>query len=56
MLDRVLNTLSGSLTLYMVGLFRAADGLGGGGKKETLSKICHTYPTSMKLNIYLYLT
>ena len=55
MFDRVLNTLSGSLTLYMVGLFRTADGLMG-GKKEPLSKICHTYPTSMKLNIYLYLT
>ena len=33
-----------------MGLFGAAYGLGGGeGQKAPLSKICHTYPTLMKL-------
>ena len=33
------------------GLFGAADGWGGGGTKRTpFHKICHTYPTMMKLD------
>ena len=36
-----------------MGLFGAAHGWGGGGgedaKKPLLPKICHTYPTNMKL-------
>ena len=36
-----------------MGFFGAAYGLGGGGegraKRPHLSKICHTYPTVMKL-------
>ena len=35
-----------------MGFFGAAHGWGGGrgvGKKATLPKICHTYPTMMKL-------
>ena len=37
-----------------MGLFVAAHGWGGGrerggGQKKTLPKICHTYPTVMKL-------
>ena len=30
--------------------FRDAHGWGGGVKKVTLRKICHTYPTMMKLS------
>ena len=45
------------LTLFRMGLLRAAHGcevwgVGGGGawaKGPSLSKICHTYPTLMKL-------
>ena len=39
------------LTLLRMGFFGAAHGWGGGGggKKATLPKICHTYPTMMKL-------
>ena len=33
------------LTLFRIGFFGAAHGWGGGGKKATLPKICHTYPT-----------
>ena len=29
--------------------FGASHGFGGGGKKAPLPKICHTYPTMMKL-------
>ena len=33
-----------------MGVFGAAHGWGGGGgKKAPLPKICHTYPTMMKL-------
>ena len=42
-----------------MGFFGAAHGLGGGGrgaKRPPLSKICHTYPTVMKLGtLILYL-
>ena len=37
------------LTLFRMGFFGAAHGYGGGGKKAPLPKICHTYPTIMKL-------
>ena len=39
------------LTLFRMGLLRAAHRWAGGGrgKKAPLSKICHTYPTIMKL-------
>ena len=32
-----------------MGIFGAAHGYGGGGKKAPLPKICHTYPIMMKL-------
>ena len=32
-----------------MGLFRAAHVWGGEGKKSPLPKICHIYPTKMKL-------
>ena len=31
------------------GHFRGCSRMGGGGKKAPLPKICHTYPTMMKL-------
>ena len=38
------------LTLFRMGFFGAFPGLmDGGGKKAPLPKICHTYPTMMKL-------
>ena len=39
------------LTLFRMDFFGAFPGLmdGGGGKKAPLPKICHTYPTMMKL-------
>ena len=38
------------LTLFRMGFFRAAHGWGWGGKNATAHpKICHTYPTMMKL-------
>ena len=38
-------------TLFRTGLFRVAGGWGGeGGKKAPLPKICHRYPTMMKLS------
>ena len=40
------------LTLFMMGLFGPPDGMrgrGGGAKRPSLSKICSTYPTLMKL-------
>ena len=38
------------LTLFRVGLLGAAQGWGGGGgSKISRPKICHTYPTMMKL-------
>ena len=38
-------------TLFRMGFFGAAHGLGGrgGAKRLPLPKICHTYPTVMKL-------
>ena len=39
--------LRGFLTLFRIGFFGAADG--GGGERSLLLKICHTYPTMMKL-------
>ena len=39
-----------SLTLFRMGFFGVVHGWGGGGaKRPPLSKICHTYPTVMKL-------
>ena len=38
-----------SLTLFRMGFFGAAHGLGRGGAKGPLPKICHTYPTMVKL-------
>ena len=32
-----------------MGIFRAAHRWGGGAKRPPLPKICHTYPTIMKL-------
>ena len=44
-----------NVTLLKMGLFRAAHGWGG-ARKLPLPKICHTYPTKMKLvTIMLYL-
>ena len=37
------------LTLFRMGNFGAAHKWEGGGKKAPLPKICHTYPTWMKL-------
>ena len=39
------------ISLFWMGFFRAAHGWGGGGmgKKVPLPKICHVYPTIMKL-------
>ena len=40
------------LILFRMGFFRADHGWGGGGggaKKAPLHKICHAYPTMMKL-------
>ena len=37
-----------------MGFFEAAHGGGGGGgKKATLPKICHSYPTMMKLGTFI---
>ena len=33
-----------------MGIFRAAQGWAGGQKAPPLPKICHTYPTMMKLD------
>ena len=42
------------LTLFRMGFFGAAHGWGGeGGKKVPLPKICHTYPTVIKLGTVL---
>ena len=38
-----------ALTLFRMDCFGASHGFGGGGKKAPLPKICHTYPTMMKL-------
>ena len=40
--------LGNALTQFRMGLFRAAHGWGG--QKVPLPKICHTYPTMMKLH------
>ena len=37
------------LTLFRMGIFGAAHGWERGAKKAPLPKICHTYPTMMKL-------
>ena len=37
------------LTLFRMGFFGAAHGWGVGGQKGPLPKICHAYPTMMKL-------
>ena len=38
------------LTLFRMGIFGATHGWGGGGgRKIPLPKICHTYPTMIKL-------
>ena len=37
------------LTLFRMGLFRAAQGSGGGGVWPTLPKICQAYPAMVKL-------
>ena len=36
-----------------MGLFGAANGWEGGGKKKPLFKICHTYPILMKLGMVI---
>ena len=44
--------MQNDLTLFRIGIFEAAYGLGGGGrgaKRPPIPKICHTYPTVMKL-------
>ena len=46
------------LTLFRMGLFGVAHGVGGGGggpapKRPPLSKNCHTYPTLMNLGTVL---
>ena len=42
------------LTLFRMGFFGAAHGGGGGGITATFHycRICHTYPTIMKLGSY----
>ena len=41
------------LSLFRMGFFGAAHGWGGGAKRpRPLPKICHTYPTIMKLGSY----
>ena len=40
------------LTLFSMEIFGAAHGWGRGAKRHPLPKICHTYPTMMKLNSY----
>ena len=37
------------LALFRMGFSGAAYGWGKGGRKAHLPKICHTYPTMMKL-------
>ena len=37
------------LKLFTMGFFGAAHGWGGGPKRPTLPKICHTYPRMMIL-------
>ena len=41
--------LSSDLTLFRTGLFGAAHGSGGRSEGKRGPKICHTYPTMMKL-------
>ena len=48
-------TLEATLTPFRMGLFGAAHGWGRAGKKASLPKIYHTYPTNMKLST-VYLT
>ena len=55
--DKELAILYGfyNLTLFRMGFFGAAHGWGGRGeaKRPHLSKLCHTYPTKMKLGIVI---
>ena len=44
-----LKTILMKLTLFRMGILGAAHGWGGGAKKAPLPKICHTYPTMIKL-------
>ena len=44
--------LSAQLTLFNMGIFGAAYGWGGQKGTPPLTKICHTYPTMMKLGSY----
>ena len=39
-----------TLTLFRMDLFEVAHRLGEGAKRSLLPKICHTYPTVMKLS------
>ena len=45
-----LDIIKQTLTLFRMGFFGTAHGLGGGegGKKTPLIKICHTYPAMLK--------
>ena len=40
------------LTLFRMGIFTAANGWRGTKKAFSLPKICHTYPTMMRLGSY----
>ena len=44
--------MSCCLTLFRMGFFGATQGWGS-AKKAPLSKICHSYPTMMKLGIVI---
>ena len=46
------NTLTICLTLFRMGFFGAAHGCGGGAKRPSLHKICHTYLTMMEFGSY----
>ena len=41
-----------SLTLFRMGFFGAAHGWGG-PKETPVPKMCHTYPTMMKLDTFI---
>ena len=46
----IFGSSSKSLTLFRMGIFGAGHGWGGGStKRRPLLKICHRYPTMMKL-------
>ena len=52
---RELNTFETYQNLILLNLFCCCSRMGGGeeGKKASLPKICHTYPTMMKLGIVI---